>query len=103
MGCGDSKMGNDVAKMAGLGPPTNKTGSAPCGRRSRASKTGVLSLTEHKLEVVPKIVCEQPRSASRLRTLDLSRNKLYKLPEQGLSEVNNLQPLAKPIDAPPGT
>ena len=49
----------------------------------RASKTGVSSLTEHKLEAVPKIVCKRlGGSASRLRTLDLSRNKLDKLPEQ---------------------
>ena len=84
MGCNSSTMGNDVAKMAGLGPPTNKTGSSVVRKKvERASKTGVLSLTEHKLEAVPKIVVEQlGGGASRLRTLDLSRNKLDKLPEQ---------------------
>ena len=60
MGCNSSTMGNDVAKMAGLGPPTNKTGSSVVRKKvERASKTGVLSLTEHKLEAVPKIVVEQ--------------------------------------------
>ena len=84
MGCTTSNMGNDVAKMAGLGPPSNKTGSSVVKKKvERASKTGVLSLTEHKLEAVPKIVVEQlGGSSSKLRTLDLSRNKLDRLPEQ---------------------
>mmetsp|Transcript_18221 Transcript_18221/g.56079 ORF Transcript_18221/g.56079 Transcript_18221/m.56079 type:complete len:286 (-) Transcript_18221:23-880(-) len=84
MGCGQSKMGNDMAKMAGLaGPPTNKTGSSVVRKKAEAAaKTGVLSLTEHKLEKVPKVVVEVLGGpSSRLRTLDLSANKLEVLPD----------------------
>ena len=85
MGCNTSSMGNDIAKMTGLArPPTNKTGSSVVKKKvEHASKTGVLSLTEHKLETVPRIVFEVlGGAASKLRTLDLSHNRLDKVPER---------------------
>lgn len=80
-------MGNDMAKMAGIstGPPKNKTGSSVVKKKvEAASKTGVLSLTEHKLERVPQsVVRDLGGAASKLRTLDLSANKLEALPALG--------------------
>ena len=80
-------MGNDMAKMAGLssGPPKNKTGSSVVKKKvEAAAKTGVLSLTEHKLEKVPSVVVKVlGGSESKLRTLDLSANKLEDLPDFG--------------------
>ena len=64
-----------MAKMAGMSSaPKNKTGSSVVKKKvEAAAKTGVLSLTEHKLEKVPSVVVrELGGAASKLRTLDLS-------------------------------
>ena len=73
-----------MAKMAGMSSaPKNKTGSSVVKKKvEAAAKTGVLSLTEHKLEKVPSVVVKElGGAASKLRTLDLSANKLEALPD----------------------
>ena len=56
-----------------------------------AKKLGVLSLTEHGLDSIPKQVFE-PELAKKLRTLDLSGNKLAHIPAQ-LATLTELKTL----------
>jgi Leucine-rich repeat (LRR) protein len=53
-----------------------------------ASKTGVLSLREHKLDTIPEKVYE----INNMRTLDVSHNRLKRLPNQ-LALLKNLKSL----------
>mmetsp|Transcript_25179 Transcript_25179/g.35480 ORF Transcript_25179/g.35480 Transcript_25179/m.35480 type:complete len:301 (-) Transcript_25179:46-948(-) len=56
--------------------PTNRTGKKVVVQKlESAKKTGVLSLTEHKLDVIPEQVFQIPN----LRTLDVSKNNLKNL------------------------
>jgi len=69
--------------------PHNKTGRKVVEQKlENARKTGVLSLSEHKLEACPKQVFE----ISKLTTLDLSKNKLKKL-NPNLSNLKVLKSL----------
>ena len=56
-----------------------------------AKKLGILSLTEHGLDSIPKQVFE-PELAKKLRTLDLSGNKLAHIPAQ-LATLTELKTL----------
>jgi Leucine-rich repeat (LRR) protein len=56
--------------------PSNKTGKKVVSQKlEHATKTGVLSLCEHKLEALPNKLWEM----TKLRTLDLSKNALIAL------------------------
>jgi len=69
--------------------PHNKTGRKVVEQKlENAKKTGVLSLSEHKLENCPSQVYE----ISKLTTLDLSKNKLRKL-DPNLSNLKVLKSL----------
>jgi Leucine-rich repeat (LRR) protein len=55
-----------------------------------AKKTGILSLSEHSLEEIPNQVFD-PELAKKLRTLDLSKNKISRLGQLGsLIELKSL-------------
>eukprot|EP00533_Pseudo-nitzschia_delicatissima_P001646 CAMPEP_0116089658 /NCGR_PEP_ID=MMETSP0327-20121206/6539_1 /TAXON_ID=44447 /ORGANISM="Pseudo-nitzschia delicatissima, Strain B596" /LENGTH=287 /DNA_ID=CAMNT_0003580857 /DNA_START=304 /DNA_END=1167 /DNA_ORIENTATION=- len=69
--------------------PHNKTGRKVVEQKlENARKTGVLSLSEHKLEACPSPVFDIPK----LTTLDLSKNKLKKL-DPNLSNLKVLKSL----------
>lgn len=73
----------------GQSKPKNKTGKAVALQKMEtASKTGVLSLREHNLDMIPLKVFE----LLNLRTLDLSKNKLNVLSAR-LSTLTNLKSL----------
>mmetsp|Transcript_17883 Transcript_17883/g.27803 ORF Transcript_17883/g.27803 Transcript_17883/m.27803 type:complete len:290 (-) Transcript_17883:475-1344(-) len=79
-------MGNTTSS----GKPKNKTGKAVVKQKlENATKTGVLSLQQHKLDVVPA----QVFSLTNLRTLDVSHNNLKKLSQQplALASLTNLK------------
>lgn len=69
------------------GKPKNKTGKAVLKQKlENATKTGVLSLQQHKLDGIPT----QVFSLTNLRTLDISHNNLKKL-SSDLASLTNLK------------
>jgi leucine-rich repeat protein SHOC2 len=65
-------------------PPSNKTGKKVIEQKlETAKKIGVLSLSEHGLESLPLQLTTDP-NLRKLRTLDLSRNKLQSISRLGV-------------------